>query len=76
VGARFDWSVAARAKDAWPEGLRLILAGGLGPANVAEAIERVRPEIVDVSSGVELAPGLKDPDAVRSFVEAVRKVSR
>lgn len=76
VGARFDWSLAARAREAWPVGLGLILAGGLDPANVAAAIESVRPEIVDVSSGVESALGVKDPDAVRSFVAAVRKVSR
>lgn len=76
VGARFDWSLAARARDIWPEDLRLILAGGLNPGNVAEAIERVRPGIVDVSSGVEAAPGLKNPDAVWAFVDAVRRVSR
>jgi phosphoribosylanthranilate isomerase len=76
VGAQFDWSLAARVRNAWPEDLRLILAGGLGPGNVAEAIERVRPDIVDVSSGVEAAPGLKDPEAVLAFVEAVGRMSR
>jgi len=76
VGARFDWALVARARDAWPEDLRLILAGGLKPRNVAEAIEQVRPGIVDVSSGVESAPGLKNPDAIWAFVEAVRKVPR
>jgi len=50
----------------------MILAGGLAPENVAEAIGRVRPFGVDVSSGVEREPGRKDPGAVRSFVAAAR----
>lgn len=51
---------------------RVILSGGLNPANVARAIEVVRPYAVDVNSGVEAAPGRKDPDKVRRFVAAVR----
>lgn len=51
---------------------RLVLAGGLTPGNVGQAIARVRPWGVDVSSGVERAPGLKDPAKVRAFMAAVR----
>lgn len=67
-GRVFDWSLAEGA----PSGLRILLAGGLTPENVAEAIERVRPWGVDVSSGVESAPGVKDPTKVRRFIKAAR----
>jgi phosphoribosylanthranilate isomerase len=67
-GRVFDWSLAEGA----PSGLRVLLAGGLTPDNVAEAIERVRPWGVDVASGVESAPGVKDPTQVRRFISAAR----
>jgi phosphoribosylanthranilate isomerase len=67
-GDVFDWSLAEGA----PIGRRVILAGGLTPANVTEAIEWVRPWGVDVATGVESAPGRKDPVKLRDFVRAAR----
>ena len=67
-GKVFDWSLAEGA----PSGLRVLLAGGLTPDNVAEAIERVRPWGVDVASGVESAPGVKDPSLVRRFIRTAK----
>jgi phosphoribosylanthranilate isomerase len=72
TGERFAWQEVAAGRGAVPDGLRLIVAGGLGPANVRQAIRHLRPEVVDVSSGVETASGAKDPDAVRAFVAAAR----
>lgn len=67
-GDVFDWSLAEGA----PSNRRVILAGGLTPENVAEAIARVRPWGVDVSTGVESEPGRKDARKVRSFVANAR----
>jgi len=68
-GRVFDWRLA----DGVPGSVRLLLSGGLTPDNVGEAIRRVRPWGVDVSSGVEAAPGQKDPVKLRRFVEAARE---
>lgn len=67
-----DWLRAAEVA----RSTNLILAGGLTPDNVAGAIRAVRPTGVDVSSGVESAPGIKDPDLIADFVAAVRTVER
>jgi phosphoribosylanthranilate isomerase len=67
-GEMFDWSLAEGA----PSGRRIILAGGLTPENVADAITRVRPWGVDVSTGVESEPGRKDARKVKAFIEAAR----
>jgi len=67
-GLTFAWELAV------PLALerRVVLAGGLTPKNVGAAIERVQPWMVDVSSGVETAPGRKDPARIRAFMEAVK----
>ncbi|MBC8103095.1 MAG: phosphoribosylanthranilate isomerase [Cytophagales bacterium] len=73
VGHAFDWSVAVAAKSLL-RGRKLLLAGGLTPDNVAEAVAAVRPFAVDVSSGVEAEPGRKDYGKLRAFIQAVRQV--
>jgi len=67
-GQVFDWALAAET----PSGQRVVLAGGLDPGNVGRAIQLLDPFGVDVSSGVEREPGLKDPRLMRAFVEAAR----
>lgn len=67
-GATVDWSRAAMLAATG----RMILAGGLSAANVARAVRAVRPWGVDVSSGVESSPGVKDPERIRQFIGAVR----
>ncbi|MGQ0712971.1 MAG: phosphoribosylanthranilate isomerase [Gemmatimonadaceae bacterium] len=72
-GQAFDWSLLADVRDdVRPSGVRIVLAGGLTPPVAARAIAEVRPDIVDVSSGIEASPGIKDPDLMRAFVTAVR----
>ncbi|PLX99780.1 MAG: phosphoribosylanthranilate isomerase [Desulfuromonas sp.] len=67
-GKSFDWQLAKNLTADKP----LILAGGLKPENVAEAIRQVRPYAVDVSSGVESAPGRKDHEKIKQFIKQVR----
>jgi len=67
-GRAFDWGLLARVERSKP----IMLSGGLNPENVGAAIRIVRPDAVDVSSGVERAPGIKDPDKIRAFVAAAR----
>jgi phosphoribosylanthranilate isomerase len=63
TGARFDWALLEGVDRS-----RLVLAGGLTPENVAEAVRAVRPWAVDVASGVEARPGVKDPERVKRFI--------
>ncbi len=70
MGVSFDWAAAAAALTALD--VPLIIAGGLRPQNVVEAVRRLRPLGVDVSSGVEEAPGVKDAAAIRSFIRNAR----
>ena len=71
TGHAFDWSLVVELA----KRRRLVLAGGLTPENVARAIETVRPWCVDVASGIESAPGVKDLAKLRAFIDAVRAVS-
>ena len=66
-GAAFDWSLIPRGLP-----LPVILSGGLTPENVTEAVRRVRPSAVDVSSGVESAKGIKDAQKIAAFIKGVR----
>lgn len=66
AGRQVDWDRAAEIVAA--SSVPVILAGGLTPENVAEAIKRVRPVGVDVSSGIEKAPGIKDPERLKRFI--------
>ena len=66
----------AAVRPAITEELDFVLAGGLAPGNVAEAVALLRPDVVDVSSGIEAALRRKDPDLVRAFIDAVRAASR
>ena len=70
-GKMFDWTLAGEV----PEGVRLILAGGLDPDNVAEAVRAVEPWGVDVASGVEKSPGKKDPLKVKRFIERAKEAA-
>jgi len=72
TGVKADWNRAAELAKKYP----LVLAGGLTPENVAEAVRQVKPWGVDVASGVESAPGKKDPNRMKAFVKAVRSESR
>jgi phosphoribosylanthranilate isomerase len=72
-GEKFNWDLAVEAQKF---GKPIFLAGGLTPENVAEAVRKVRPFGVDVSSGVEISPGKKDPVKVRAFINAVKAATQ
>jgi phosphoribosylanthranilate isomerase len=72
TGRSFDWELAREASNYGT----IILAGGLNPWNVARAVQEVRPFAVDVASGVEYAPGKKDPELLRAFFAAVQQADR
>ena len=75
-GRTFDWDLARTAvAQADRLGRHIILAGGLDPHNVANAVAGVRPYGVDVASGVESAPGIKDPEKTRAFIAQARAVA-
>jgi len=68
TGETFDWRLVSEGKKYGP----VILAGGLDPSNVAHAIQKVKPYGVDVCSGVEKSPGIKDPSMLKEFIKAVK----
>jgi phosphoribosylanthranilate isomerase len=69
TGVAYDWEIARPVFAPAPGGMRFIVAGGLRPTNVAQAIAQLEPWGVDVSSGVEASPGRKDPALVAQFIE-------
>jgi phosphoribosylanthranilate isomerase len=75
TGKTFDWKRAAPIAEGMRQGgVNLVVAGGLTPENVVEAMGILKPWGVDVASGVESRPGKKDPEKVRAFVKAVREI--
>ena len=71
-GRSFDWTAFPWSHPLLNAGFRLVLSGGLDVANVRDGISQVRPWAVDVSSGVEVSKGIKDPEKIHQFVAAVR----
>jgi len=76
TGTTFDWEKAAPVIAAMSEDNHVVVAGGLNPSNVDEAIRILHPWGVDVASGVEARPGKKDPEKVRSFFQALRRAEK
>jgi phosphoribosylanthranilate isomerase len=76
TGKPFDWQKAALLVEAMTKTANVVIAGGLNPVNVAEAIRILKPWGVDVASGVEATPGKKDPKKVCAFIAAVRGTER
>ena len=72
TGVTFDWDAARATLAEAGAGMKLIVAGGLRPDNVGDAIRRLKPWGVDVASGVEQSPGRKDPDKLAAFINAAR----
>jgi phosphoribosylanthranilate isomerase len=71
AGKTFDWTLARQARERYPK-INFVLAGGLDPSNVATAIQAVEPWAVDVASGVEAGPGIKDPAKLDAFMAGAR----
>ena len=72
TGVSFDWDAARATLAEAGTGLKLIIAGGLHPENVGDAIRRLKPWGVDVASGVEQSPGRKSPEKLAAFIRAAR----
>jgi phosphoribosylanthranilate isomerase len=76
TGVALDWEALARSLDQWGRPPRLVLAGGLNADNVSRAVGLVAPDVVDVSSGIESAVGLKDHEKMRAFAVAATRGGR
>jgi len=76
TGKTFDWEDTRPWVSRLSQKFRIVVAGGLTPTNVADAMRLLHPWGVDVASGVELKPGKKDPEKVRAFVQAVRRAEK
>lgn len=75
TGVALNWAALGESVERWRSefpNVQLVLAGGLNADNVAHAIHLLAPDVVDVSSGVEIAPGIKDPERMRTFADAVQ----
>ncbi len=68
TGKRWNWDIlpAALPRE------KLVLAGGINPGNIREALEKVHPAVIDVASGAEVYPGKKDPEKIKQLVDAIR----
>jgi phosphoribosylanthranilate isomerase len=73
TGRTFDWNLALRAKGL---GIPLVLSGGLNPSNLRQAVSRVGPYAVDVNSGIEERPGIKDPARMKKIMEIIRDMNQ
>ncbi|MBT8044159.1 MAG: phosphoribosylanthranilate isomerase, partial [Verrucomicrobiae bacterium] len=74
TGEVFDWNLARAFIDSNPD-VPVMLAGGITPENAARAIEQVHPAVLDVASGAELSPGIKDFDKVKSLLASTRNAN-
>lgn len=73
TGVAFDWAASEAMVRAWRERTTVVLAGGLRSSNVEDAVRTLAPHVVDVSSGVESSPGVKDHAQMRAFAQAARR---
>ena len=76
TGKPFDWARAVHLVDDMSKSVKVVIAGGLNPTNVADAIRMLNPWGVDVASGVEAKPGKKDPEKIRAFIAAVQQAEK